>query len=257
MKAKKSMPNLTLIILGGTSAVGLAFARQTAQKFETICLVGRNKKALAANKADLLGRGVPNVITHICDLADITVITEHWPKILKKTGRMDACFITYGILGDQLESQRDLKALEQNLTTNFVSTTLWAELAFDHFDKQGHGQLTIIGSVAGDRGRQSNYHYGSAKAGLETFCDGLSHRAALLVGSKVKVLLVKPGFIDTPMTDGIEKGGPLWVGPEKIAKVTDKAINKNKRKVYAPWFWQMILLLIRMTPKFIFHRTKL
>jgi len=251
------MAESTLVILGGTSAVGIAFARQTAQQYETICLVGRNKKLIEANIADLQGRGVTNVITHICDLADTHELEQNWEAILGKCKTIDACFIAYGVLGDQGESQKSADALKQNLTTNFLSTTLWAELAFDCFDKQGHGQLTIIGSVAGDRGRQSNYHYGSAKAGLEVFCDGLAHRAAQLVGSKVNVLLVKPGFIDTPMTDGLNKDGPLWVSPEKIAQITEKAIRKKRSKIYAPWFWRIILLLIRITPKPVFHKTKL
>jgi len=247
----------TLIVLGGTSAVAMAYARHTATEFDTVCLIGRNKAKLEKNKSDLIGRGVDKVITHICDLSDLDNVEKNWAAIKKSCGTISSALIAYGVLGDQTESQSNINALRQSFETNFVSTAMWSELIFDHFNFHGEGDLTVIGSVAGDRGRQSNYHYGSAKGALEIFCNGMSHRAAHLREAKVNVLLVKPGFIDTPMTDGLDKGGPLWATPEKIAAIIDKGVKRKAKSVYAPWFWRFILLAIRMTPRFIFHKTKL
>lgn len=246
-----------LIVLGGTSAVAFAYARLKAEDNQTIILVGRNKAKLKLNEADLAARSTAPVETYACDLSDTGSVDKAWADIIKMGHEIDEVLIAYGVLGDQEDTQKDSQALVMSLTTNFVSAALWAEKAFDHFAYQGNGQITVIGSVAGDRGRQSNYHYGAAKGALEIFCDGMTHRAARFTGSDINVLLVKPGFIDTPMTDHLDKGGPLWASPEKIAEIMLKAAKRGKSKVYAPWFWRFILLLIRMTPRFVFHKTGL
>ncbi|WP_371397641.1 SDR family NAD(P)-dependent oxidoreductase [Fretibacter rubidus] len=253
----KTTPLKSYVILGGTSAVAMAYARIIAADGADILLVGRNKSALADNVADLAARTMGRVSSYNCDLSGVSAIDKHWDAVKDAAGNIDSVFIAYGVLGDQEESQIDSKALAKSLQTNFTSAAIWAEKAFDHFAFQGHGKLTIIGSVAGDRGRQSNYHYGAAKGALEIFADGMAHRAAQTVGADINVLLVKPGFIDTPMTDHLDKGGPLWASPETIAKIIRRAERKGRSKIYAPWFWRFILLLIRMTPNFVFHKTKL
>ncbi|MGB0906407.1 MAG: SDR family NAD(P)-dependent oxidoreductase [Maricaulaceae bacterium] len=253
LKAKK-----TLLILGGTSAVAIAYARRQALHGRAICLVGRNEENLKKNQADLIGRGASDVSHYICNLSDLDLLKNHWEKIISKTENgIDEVLLAYGVLSDQVSNQDKVDQLRADLETNFVSAALWSELAFSYFGYEGCGQLTVIGSVAGDRGRQSNYHYGAAKGGLEIFCEGLSHRAAHVKEAKISVLCVKPGFIDTPMTDGLNKGGPLWATPDKIAAVIDRAISQKKQKIYAPWFWGVILFLIRLTPRFVFHKTKL
>ena len=110
----------------------------------------------------------------------------------------------------------------------------------------GTWQLVVIGSVAGDRGRQSNYLYGAAKAGLATLVQGLAHRMALHAPKGARAVLVKPGFVDTPMTAGMKKGGPLWASPAAIAAIVRRAADKGGPIVYAPWFWRYILLIIRL-----------
>jgi len=245
------------VILGGTSAVALSYARLKAAEGHSLLLVGRNKAKLAENVADLQARTTGNVSAFVCDLSDTATIAGNWKKIIKHAPQIDGLLLAYGILGDQDASQADVSALEDSLRTNFTSAAMWCELAFDHFQFHGNGQLTIIGSVAGDRGRQSNYHYGAAKGALEILGDGMAHRASQTVEASINVLTVKPGFIDTPMTDHLDKGGPLWASPEKIAAVIAKAEAKKRTKIYAPWFWRFILLAIRMTPNFVFHKTKL
>lgn len=247
----------TWVILGGTSAVATAYARLAAVDGHNIVLVGRNKKALAENVADIAARTTGTVTSYVCDLGDTAKVQTHWAAIKKASGQIDGVLLAYGVLGDQEQSQADVAMMAKNLQVNFVSSAMWAELAFDTFAFQGHGQLTLIGSVAGDRGRMSNYHYGSAKGALETLGAGMAHRAAQTVGADIKVLVVKPGFIDTPMTDHIDKGGPLWASPEKIAHIIKRAESKGRTKIYAPWFWRFILLIICTVPNFIFHKTKL
>jgi short-subunit dehydrogenase len=118
---------------------------------------------------------------------------------------------------------------------------------------QGHGAIAVIGSVAGDRGRASNYVYGTAKAGLAAFTQGLRQR---LSKSNVQVLLIKPGFVDTPMTQEFKKGF-LWASPDQVAKDICRAVEKRKNVLYTPWFWALIMLIIQHIPESIFKRLKL
>jgi len=247
----------TIVILGGTSAVAMAYARNAAMEGHNIILVGRNKKKLTENEADLNTRGTGHVQHVVADLSDTQKIASTWKALSEKEQRVDRVLLAYGVLGDQDDSQKNIDELGRQLTTNFVSAAMWSEAAFESFRQAGAGQLTVIGSVAGDRGRQSNYHYGAAKGALDTFLQGMSHRAAKLNEAKIGVLLVKPGFIDTPMTDHIEKGGPLWATPEKVAHIIKKAEKRGRRVIYAPWFWWGILMIIRNVPFFVFKRTSL
>lgn len=252
-----SKNNQTILILGGTSAVALAYARAEALNGEKIILVGRDKLKLLENLKDIHARGSENSLTHTFDLSNTHKISENWKTITQSVDKIDRVLIAYGILGNQKESQKDNSKLITELETNFLSVALWAEEAFRYFHQSGAGQLTVIGSVSGDRGRQSNYHYGAAKGGLETFIQGMIHRAAKIKGAKIHVLLVKPGFIDTPMTDKFSKTGPLWASAKKIAEIILASERANKRIVYAPWFWRYILIIIRYMPFFVFKRTSL
>lgn len=247
----------TIVILGGSSAIAVAYARAAAQTGDQIVLVGRSKKKLETVAADCNARGDETPVTFVTDLSKTKNIANVWQSILDQVGDVDRVLLAYGVLGDQEETQTGLDMLEKNLQTNFVSACVWCETAFSYFRTIGQGQLSVIGSVAGDRGRQSNYHYGSAKGGLDIFLQGMSHRAAKLKEADINVLLVKPGFVDTPMTAHIEKGGPLWATPEKIAGIIRDSEEKGRRVVYAPWFWRFILLIIRYVPFFVFKRTSL
>jgi len=123
------------------------------------------------------------------------------------------------------------------------------------FEQRGYGTLVVVSSVAGDRGRKSNYVYGTAKGALSTFCAGLRNR---LMGSGAHVLTVKPGFIDTPMTAHIEKKpAVLWVGADRVAGDIVKACSSGKNELYTPWFWRFILLIIRLVPEPVFKRLSL
>ncbi|MDQ3267568.1 MAG: SDR family NAD(P)-dependent oxidoreductase, partial [Pseudomonadota bacterium] len=136
---------------------------------------------------------------------------------------------------------------------NFLSVVSLLTLLANRFEEQGHGCLAVISSVAGDRGRQSNYFYGSAKGGLSVFLQGLRNR---LASRGVQVLTIKPGFVDTPMTTGFKKGA-LWVGPNVIAAGIHRAIRRHSNEVYLPWFWWGIMTIIKAIPERIFKHLKL
>jgi short-subunit dehydrogenase len=166
----------------------------------------------------------------------------------------DEVLLAYGVLGDQQQAQDDPAALGKIVNVNFTSAAAWLNEAAQLLPKDKPRSLIVIGSVAGDRGRQSNYVYGAAKAGLEVFSEGLAHR---LHNTGLSVLTVKPGFVDTPMTAHLDRSGPLWAKPEQVAAAIEQAVSKRKRILYAPWFWWPIMTAVRFSPRAVFYRTKL
>ncbi|MDW8371253.1 MAG: SDR family NAD(P)-dependent oxidoreductase, partial [Geminicoccaceae bacterium] len=158
-----------------------------------------------------------------------------------------------GTLGDQAAIARDPEATRRTLLTNFVSPAVLLTALAARLEAAGKGCLAVITSVAGDRGRASNYVYGAAKGGLSTFLEGLRHR---LAGKGVHVLDIRPGPVDTPMTAHLEKGGFLWASPERVAADIDRAIARRRSVLYTPWFWRWIMLVIRLLPEPLFHRLR-
>ncbi|HEY3797225.1 MAG TPA: SDR family NAD(P)-dependent oxidoreductase [Caulobacteraceae bacterium] len=158
----------------------------------------------------------------------------------------------YGVLGDQARAETDVAYARETLTTNFTSAAEWSLAAAQVLETQNSGALVVVGSVAGDRGRQSNYVYGAAKAGLGALVQGIAHRLALRK-SGARAALVKPGFVDTPMTDHLEKGGPLWASPDALARVVRAAAAGGPPIRYAPFWWRWVMLAIRLVPAPIFH----
>ena len=139
------------------------------------------------------------------------------------------------------------------IATNGTSVVSLMTAAANRFEAQGHGAIAVISSVAGDRGRQSNYVYGSAKALVSAFASGLRQR---LAKKGISVTTIKPGFVDTPMTAAFKKG-PLWAKPDQVAKDIVVAIDQGKTVVYTPGFWRLIMLIIKHIPEFIFVKLKL
>lgn len=247
----------TILILGANSAVAVAFARLACQKEQArFILVGRNKERLDEILNDLKARGADDASEVIVgSLGDPEAVTTMFAQVMANCDQLDQALLAYGVLGEQGAQQDDPIALKSLLNVNLVSAVMWSEAIVGQFQTQGHGRLGVIGSVAGDRGRQSNYLYGATKGALERVCEGMAHRFA--DEKRISVTLIKPGFIDTPMTDHIEKGGPLWASPEKVADVIYRAMDKRRVRVYAPWFWRFILLIIRALPVPIMHKTKM
>lgn len=249
-----------VVLLGATSAIAEAYARLKVRgpESQNLFLVGRNIDQLEAIAADLRTRGAADVHVHAADLA--AAASEQIETLVQVAqaalGQIDEVLIAYGSLPDQTQTQIDPDALENALRVNFTSTALWLQAFANVMVNQGTGRIGVIGSVAGDRGRMSNFAYGAAKGGLARFVQGLQH--ALASHKEVSVTLIKPGFVITPMTAHIEgRGGLLWANPDRVARDILKAVQARRRQIYTPWFWWAVMLIIRMLPNAIMHKTKL
>jgi len=242
-----------VLVLGALSDIAEATCRLYAKNGASLTLVARNKARLDSVAADLRVRGAKEVHVHAGDLAklDAEKSVDAWAAELNG---LDVVLLAYGLLGEQRELERDLKGAAALIDTNFRSAALWSLAVANRLEAAKHGTLVVIGSVAGDRGRQSNYLYGATKAGLGVLVQGIAHR---LAPSGARAVLVKPGFVDTAMTAHIEKKGALWSSPEKIAALVRKAADRGKPIVYAPGYWWAIMSVIKSVPAAIFHRTKL
>jgi short-subunit dehydrogenase len=241
-----------VIVLGALSAVAEQTARLYAAEGAELMLVGRDRARLDAVAADLKVRGAVRAEVETMDLA-AEAGEARFQGLIQALGGVDHVILAYGVLGGA-EVEADLGAARALLDVDFTSAAIWALAAANQLERQKGGALVAIGSVAGDRGRQSNYVYGAAKAGLAVLMQGLAHR---LSRSGARAVVVKPGFIDTPMTAHIAKGGPLWARPEAIAAIVRRAADKGGPIVYAPGFWRLILLIIRTVPSPVMHKTQL
>jgi short-subunit dehydrogenase len=242
-----------IVIVGATSAIAIACARRWATEKARLFLVARNGERLAQVAADLKARGASQVTTY---QLDINQFDKHAAMLSQcaKFGAPDIILVAPGTLPDQRTCQNDPAVAVKEFNTNAVSVIALLTPLANQLEAQKHGTLAVISSVAGDRGRPSNYLYGSAKAALSAFLEGLRAR---LFKAGVHVLTIKPGFVDTPMTTGLPLPGPLVATPDKVATDILKAIEKQHNILYTPWFWCGIMLIIRSLPQFLFKRASL
>lgn len=242
-----------IVIFGATSAIAQATARQFAPRHPRMILVARDRDKLASVADDLTARGA-QVVESICaDLADFDGHEAVLATIRERFDGVDLALFAHGVLGDQKAAEADYQEAERIFRINFLSiVSLITPLAND-MERRGRGSLVVVSSVAGDRGRQSNYVYGTSKAALNAFCQGLRNR---LHPKGVQVLTVKPGFVDTPMTAGL-KQGPLFASAEAVGRGIAKAVMKGRNEVYLPWFWCGIMTIIKAIPEAIFKRLRL
>ena len=243
------------LIVGATSAIAEATARLLAPTSAALFLVARNEAKLQAVAQDLRVRsgGRCAVFGHVMDANDVDGVGSMLVAAEKAMGGVDLALIAHGTLPDQRACERSVELTLNEIRTNALSVVALATHLANRFAEQGYGTLAVIGSVAGDRGRQSNYVYGAAKGMVDVFLQGLRNR---LAGVGVHVLTIKPGFVDTPMTAAFPKG-PLWARPEVVAAGIVRAIERQRDVVYLPWFWRWIMLAIRMIPERVFKRMKL
>lgn len=242
-----------ILIIGATSAIAQACAKRFAAQGHSLYLLARNSSQLESLAQDLRVRGAAAV--H-CASFEANALDTHQAlleQVKTELHGLDCVLIAHGTLSDQQACEQSVEITLQELQTNALSVIALLTLLANHFEQQRHGSIAVIGSVAGDRGRQSNYIYGTAKGALSIFLQGLRNR---LHKSGVQVLTIKPGFVDTPMTAAFPKG-PLWATPEKVALDIDKAIEKNKDVLYTPGFWMLIMLMIKSVPETIFKRLSL
>jgi short-subunit dehydrogenase len=243
-----------VLIVGASSAIGRALAHRFAASHYSLLLAARDLEDLAHIATDLQVRHQVEVRTIDFDATDVQHHEPFWNKCLELSdGKLEGVLLLQGFLPTQFDVQRDPTLLEQTITINYTSPATLLTLAANYFGPLNHGFLVAVSSVAGDRGRQSNYAYGSAKAALTTFTQGLRQR---LAKSNTTVLTVKPGFVDTTMTWGFP-GMFLVASPDRVANDIIKAIRHRRNEIYSPWFWRYIMLIIRHIPTFIFNRLKL
>ncbi|MBS0591714.1 MAG: SDR family oxidoreductase [Proteobacteria bacterium] len=243
-----------ILIIGATSAIAEATARIFAARGDALFLVARNTERLRAIKTDLDVRGAVRCAFAALDVADFAAHQAVIDQAERELGGLDTVLIAHGTLSDQGECEHSVDALRREFDINALSTMALLTPLANRFEANKAGTLAVISSVAGDRGRQSNYAYGSAKAAISAFLSGLRQR---LAKSNVDVLTIKPGFVDTPMTAAIANKGALWAKPDRIATGIVRAIDKRRSVVYLPWFWGPIMLVIRHIPEFVFKKITL
>jgi decaprenylphospho-beta-D-erythro-pentofuranosid-2-ulose 2-reductase len=244
-----------VLIIGATSAIATEVGRTYAEQGGRLFLVGRNNERLDALADDLRVRGARQVDTLAADLTEHDRHPEIVTAALDALPELAVVLVAHGVLPDQPACEASVDASLQSMDVNFISVVSLLTPLANALESRGSGTIAVISSVAGDRGRQSNYVYGAAKSGLDAFLQGLRNR---LCKSGVHVLTIKPGFVATPMTAHIEgRGGPLWAQPEDVAAGIVKAIEKQKDVVYLPSFWALIMLIIRNIPEKIFKKLSL
>ncbi len=245
----------TAVIFGATSAIAQEVARVWAKRGYTLYLVARHAARLETVALDLEVRGSTHVFREVLDLDDVASHSALEKRIGLALGASpDILLLAQGALGSQERANQDPAHALALMHTNFTAPVSLLQIFARSFEARGSGVIAAIGSVAGDRGRQSNYVYGSAKGGLALFLSGLRNR---LFASGVHVLTIKPGFVDTPMTAAIPKSGPLWASAERVGAGIVHAIDARKDLVYLPGFWRLILWIICSIPERLFKRLKL
>ncbi len=230
---------MKVAIIGATSGIAQEVAKLYARDGAALFLVARDAAKLDAVAADLRVRGAASVETFVADLRG-----NHAEVAARAGEGLDVVLIAHGTLPDQRAVDRDPAAQRDAFDLNATSViTLIAHFA-NVLESAKHGTLAVIGSVAGDRGRRSNYVYGAAKAAVHAYCDGLRNR---LAESNVAVVLIKPGWVSTPMTAEL-KQNPLFASAASVASGIHTAIAKRRATVYLPGFWRWISIVIRLLP---------
>jgi decaprenylphospho-beta-D-erythro-pentofuranosid-2-ulose 2-reductase len=242
-----------LLIVGATSAIAEATAREFAKYGDALFLVGRSMTRLQAIADDLRMRGASQVGIYQLDVRDLAAYETMLDQAAAALGGLDAALIAHGTLSDQHASEGSVETLLNELFINALSVMALCSLLANRFAADRRGVIAVISSVAGERGRQSNYVYGSAKAAVTAFTSGLRQR---LAKQGVKVVTIKPGFVDTPMTTAFKKG-VAWATPATVAKQIARAIIRGTPVIYTPGFWRPIMWVIRSIPEFVFRRLSL
>ncbi|HEX7324212.1 MAG TPA: SDR family oxidoreductase [Rhodanobacteraceae bacterium] len=242
-----------ILIIGATSAIAEATARAYATRGAQLYLLARDAQRAGAIAQDLRVRGDVEARSAALDVMDFAAHTGALDAAWQAFGGFDVVLIAHGTLPKQDACDADTELAMREFTLNATATIALANRTSRKFEAQGSGTLAVISSVAGDRGRASNYLYGAAKAAVSTYCSGLRQR---LNAHDINVLTIKPGFVDTPMTAAFKKG-PLWAHPDQVAAGIIKAIDRRHGVAYLPRFWWGIMLVIRSIPEFLFRRIRL
>ncbi|MAD02181.1 MAG: short-chain dehydrogenase [Pseudoalteromonas sp.] len=242
-----------IVIIGATSAMATEVAKLYALESANICLLGRNQEKLLSLKQDLIARGARSAQSKTFDVTDFNSHEDLINTLFDDLSSIDVFLLAHGSLPNQNNGQSDIKLVMKEIDINALSYVSLLTAIANKMEKQKSGSIVAITSVAGDRGRESNYIYGSAKGMVSIFLQGLAQR---LEKSNVHVLDIKPGFVDTPMTAEFDKGF-LWAQPRDVAKIIKSRVEKKSNFSYTPWFWWLIMTIIKSIPTSLFKRMKL
>jgi decaprenylphospho-beta-D-erythro-pentofuranosid-2-ulose 2-reductase len=241
----------TVLILGAASDMAVATARKFASKGYDLQLAARNVSRLETLASDLRIRN--NVSCSLLEF-DAFDFSSHSDFVLNLPVLPEVAICVFGYLGEQEKAVQDWSHAEQIIHANYTGAVSMLNLLSRAFVKRGSGTIVGISSVAGDRGRKSNYIYGSAKAGFTAYLSGLRNE---LFHSGVHVVSVLPGFVNTNMTAGLKLPPLITAQPEEVASAIYQAIRKKKNVVYVKWMWRYIMCIIKSIPEFIFKKMKL
>ncbi|HEU0002369.1 MAG TPA: SDR family oxidoreductase [Ktedonobacteraceae bacterium] len=241
---------MKILIIGATSAIAHETAKCFAKDGAELFLVGRSSEKLESVQNDLKVRGAKRAESYVLDISQLDRHQEMIEAAIESLGGLDMALIAHGTLGDQRLSQENVTKTLEEFTTNCTSVISLLTLLANYFEPRKRGCIAVISSVAGDRGRQSNYVYGAAKGALTVFLQGLRNR---LAKSGVAVVTIKPGFVDTPMTASVRKG-LLFASPRKVGEGIYHAMLKGKEVVYLPGFWRLIMFVVKSIPEPVFKK---
>jgi short-subunit dehydrogenase len=239
-----------ILITGATSAIAQEAARHFAADGDAFFLVGRDSDKLTAVADDLRARGAKEVETKVADLLDLARCSQLIDEAVEQLGGLDALLVAQGTLPDQASCEADPEQTLREFSLNAMGPIALLLKAAAYFETQRSGCLAVITSIAGVRGRRSNYVYGSAKAAVSTFLEGLRARMG---DAGVSVVDIRPGFVDTPMTAHLPKKA-LFATAASVGERVYRAMGSGDAVVYAPWFWRWIALVIQLIPRSIFAR---
>jgi decaprenylphospho-beta-D-erythro-pentofuranosid-2-ulose 2-reductase len=240
-----------IIILGATSGIALQVQRLLAREGRELLLVARSPQRLAEIQADLAVRGAQQVLTYPADLASIQQHAAIFEFVRRTFPDFDTVLLAYGSMHDQKDSETSVDILLEELRVNFVSAAAILTLFAADLERRRTGCLAAITSVAGDRGRRSNYVYGSSKGALSLFLQGLRSR---LHPAGVRVITIKPGPVQTPMTDHLPDSA-RFADPEQVARDIVRALERRYPDVlYTPKIWRYIMTAVQQIPETIFKR---
>jgi short-subunit dehydrogenase len=241
-----------ILIIGATSAIAAACARLWAKEGARFFLVARHAEKLASLASDLEARGASAVTPIEMDANDTPAHAAMLEQAFAEG--LDIALIAHGTLPDQAACEQDVVLTLREFSTNALSVIALLTALAGRFERQRGGRLAVITSVAGDRGRPTNYVYGSAKAAVSAFCEGLRAR---LFRAGVSLTDIRPGFVDTPMTRGLSLPGFLTSTPEAVARRIVAGVEQRADVRYVPFFWSWVMALIRSLPRVIFKRMRL
>ncbi|MCW9088596.1 MAG: SDR family oxidoreductase [Gammaproteobacteria bacterium] len=243
----------TVLILGASSAIARATAAAFASRGYGLYLAGRDEEELARDAADLAIRHQVPVATGRFDAEAFAQHPAFIEQVVEASGELAGVVVAFGYLGEQSRAAHDWDETLAIIQRNYVGAVSLLNLCANRMEQTGAGFIVGIASVAGDRGRQSNYTYGSAKGAFALYLQGLRNR---LAPAGVRVLTVKPGFVDTGMTFGLP-GMFLVASPRYVGERIARAVERGRDVLYVPWFWRYIMLIITHIPERIFKRLKL